>query len=86
MHSFIRWLSGALLVIGMLTGQAAFAQKVLLLTTNIAGAGAEQADAITGYVVLESEFAGTVGAANITRMSVLGTANAISQATFNPDV
>ena len=83
MHSFIRWLSGALLVIGMLTGQTAFAQKVLLLTTNVTAPDPENADAITAYVNLESEFASTVGPSNITRLSVLGTANAISQATFS---
>ena len=63
--------------------QQAYAQKVLLLTTNVTGPNAEEPDAIVAYNNLQSEFERVVGAPNLTRMSVLGTANAISQSTFS---
>ena len=62
--------------------QMAFAQKVLMLTTNIAAPNAERTDAIGAFDNLQAEFAAVVGASNITRLSVLSNANAISQATF----
>ena len=55
----------------------AFAQKVLMLTTSEVAS-----DAIQATNNLQSEFESVVGAANLTRMSVLNNANAISQATF----
>ena len=57
--------------------QQAFAQKVLLLTTNEVAS-----DAVQANNNLEAEFVGVVGAANLTRMTVLTNPNAISQATF----
>ncbi|TDS73885.1 putative secreted protein (IPTL-CTERM system target) [Comamonas sp. JUb58] len=77
---FFRLLLAALVLCA--GGQHALAQKVLMLTTNVTGANAENPDAIDAYTNMESEFAAVVGAANITRMSVLGDANTISSATF----
>ncbi|MEJ5028282.1 IPTL-CTERM sorting domain-containing protein [Comamonas sp. MYb69] len=63
--------------------QQAWAQKVLLLTTNISGANAEAADAITAYNNLQSEFSAQLSnPSDLTRLSVLGNANALSQASF----
>lgn len=58
-------------------GQLAFAQKVLILTTNETAL-----DAIEASNNLQTEFENTVGSANVTRLTVLSNANAISQATF----
>ncbi|WP_395026537.1 IPTL-CTERM sorting domain-containing protein [Comamonas odontotermitis] len=55
----------------------AFAQKVLMLTTNETAT-----DATLANNNLQSEFQSVVGAANFTRMDVLSNANTISQATF----
>ncbi|WP_423935141.1 DUF5979 domain-containing protein [Comamonas sp. 23] len=61
----------------------ALAQKVLLLTTNIAGPNAEQDDAIRAYTNLQNEFSSQLAStSDLTRMSVLGNANAISATTF----
>ena len=83
MRNILRIL-GAVLTATLLWGgsQQAFAQKVLLLTTNVTAPNAENADAILAYTNLQNEFESVVGAANLTRMSILGNANAISQATF----
>nr|WP_312989953.1 hypothetical protein [Comamonas koreensis] len=63
--------------------QHALAQKVLLLTTNIAGPNAEQDDAIRAYTNLQNEFSSQLAStSDLTRMSVLGNANAISATTF----
>lgn len=62
--------------------QQAFAQKVLLLTTNVTGPNAEESDAIEGTENMRAEFEAVVGATNVTTLSVLGNANAISQNTF----
>ncbi|MBB6578238.1 hypothetical protein HNP33_002319, partial [Comamonas odontotermitis] len=78
MQKIIRAL-GFLLTAALLWGgsQQAFAQKVLLLTTTESAADAMQANDN-----LEAEFGSVVGAANLTRMTVLSNANGISQATF----
>lgn len=78
MQKIIRAL-GFLLAAALLWGgsQQAFAQKVLLLTTTESAADAMQANDN-----LEAEFGSVVGAANLTRMTVLSNANGISQATF----
>lgn len=83
MRNILRIL-GAVLAATLLWGgsQQVFAQKVLLLTTNVTAPSAENADAILAYTNLQNEFESVVGAANLTRMSVLGNANAISQSTF----
>lgn len=83
MRTSIRFV-GLILTAMLLWGgsQMAFAQKVLMLTTNIAAPNAENSDAIQAYTNLQNEFQNVVGAANLTRMSVLSNANAISQATF----
>lgn len=83
MRTSIRFV-GLILTAVLLWGgsQMAFAQKVLMLTTNIAAPNAERADAIGAFDNLQAEFAAVVGASNITRMSVLSNANAISQSTF----
>lgn len=73
-------LTAFLLCVG---AQSAFAQKVLMLTTNIAGTNAEDADAITAYNNMEGEFTSALtNPTDLTRLSVLGDANAISQTTF----
>ena len=72
---FFRLLMAAFLLCA--GAQQALAQKVLLLTTNEVATDAMQANDN-----LETEFAGVVGAANLTRMTVLSTPNAISQTTF----
>jgi len=72
---FLRLLIAVFLV--CVGAQQAFAQKVLLLTTNEV-----VSDALQANNNLEAEFAGVVGAANLTRMTVLTNPNAISQATF----
>lgn len=62
----------------------AFAQKVLLLTTNIAAPNPEREDAIRAYNNLQSEFSSQLAnPADLTRMSTLGNANAISATTFS---
>ena len=58
--------------------QMAFAQKVLMLTSNETAS-----DALLAYNNLQSEFQSVVGAGNLTRMDVLSNPNAISQATFS---
>lgn len=79
---YVRLLVAALL---LCTGaQQALAQKVLLLTTNVSGPNAENADAITAYNNLQSEFASHLSnPADLTRLSVLGDAGAISANTFS---
>lgn len=77
---FFRLLMAAFLLCA--GAQQALAQKVLMLTTNIAGTNPERSDAIAAYDNMQAEFEAVVGAANLTRMSVLGNANAISQTTF----
>lgn len=72
---FFRLLMAAFLLCS--GAQQALAQKVLLLTTNEVATDATQANNN-----LEAEFAGVVGAANLTRMTVLSNPNAISQTTF----
>ncbi|MFE1574428.1 hypothetical protein ACFIQG_21970, partial [Comamonas odontotermitis] len=64
-------------------GQLAFAQKVLMLTTNVTGPNTENQEAIDLYNNMQAEFTAVVGASNLTRLSVLGDTNAISQATFS---
>ena len=65
------------------SAQQALAQKVLLLTTNVSGPNAEKVDAIAAYDNLQAEFASQLASpADLTRLSVLGDAGAISQATF----
>ncbi|MNS57414.1 hypothetical protein D3C72_902990 [compost metagenome] len=78
MRSYIRFF-GLILAAALLWGgpQQVFAQKVLLLTTTESATDAMQANDN-----LEAEFGSVVGAANLTRMTVLSNASAISQATF----
>ncbi|MGF6214369.1 hypothetical protein, partial [Comamonas sp. 4034] len=78
MRSYIRFF-GLMLAAALLWGgpQQVFAQKVLLLTTTESASDAMQANDN-----LEAEFGSVVGATNLTRMTVLSNANAISQATF----
>lgn len=58
--------------------QQAFAQKVhQFALTNVTAPNAENADAIT-RINLQNEFEGDISAANLTRMSILGNANAIA--------
>ena len=77
---FIRFFLVAALILGGV--QSVWAQKVLMLTTNVTAPNAENPDAILAYDHLQSEFESVVGASNLTRLSVLGNANAISQSTF----
>ncbi|QMV71409.1 hypothetical protein HS961_00345 [Comamonas piscis] len=64
--------------------QHAFAQKVLLLTTNVEAPNAEQDDAIRAYNNLQSEFSSQLAnPGDLTRRSFLGNANAISATTFS---
>lgn len=54
-----------------------------MLTTNVTAPNAERDDAITAFENLEREFADALpSTSNLTRRSVLGNANAISQADF----
>ncbi|GAB2830749.1 hypothetical protein GCM10027276_36820 [Comamonas piscis] len=63
----------------------AMAQKVLMITTNVSGTNAEGSQVIAAFERLEQEFTSKLPQAdNMTRLSVLGTANALSQETFNP--
>ncbi|WP_158400645.1 IPTL-CTERM sorting domain-containing protein [Comamonas sp. B-9] len=64
--------------------QQAWAQKVLLLTTNVTGASAEDAYVRTAYDNLQGEFASQLAdPSDLTRLSVLSTAGSISQRTFS---
>ncbi|WP_312531182.1 hypothetical protein [Comamonas sp.] len=78
---FFRLLIAAFLL--CLGAQHAFAQKVLLLTTNVTEPNAENPDAVGAYENLQNEFASALAnPSDLTKLSVLGNPNAISQATF----
>ena len=77
---FFRLLMAAFLLCA--GAQQALAQKVLLLTTNVTGPNAEEPEAIQGTNNMRAEFEAVAGATNVTTLSVLGDANAISQSTF----
>jgi len=63
--------------------QQALAQKVLLLTANATSANEESTEVDAAYNNLQTEFASQlVNASDLTRLSVLGNADAISEATF----
>ena len=81
MINLTRWLSAILLVIGLGWGPAAFAQKVLLLTSNTSGPGAERRDAVNAITNLVTEFSNA--GATVEQKSVLSTPSSISSATFN---
>jgi len=79
--TFFRLLIAAFLL--CLGAQHAFAQRVLLLTTNTAGVDPEPPEMVTVYNNVQNEFAAVVGASNITMRSILGDANSLSQASFS---
>lgn len=82
--TFFRLLMAAFLLYA--GAQQALAQQVLLLTTNVTGANAEPADGIESFNNLQQEFANALADPDdLTRMSVLGNAGAISQDTFSQD-
>ncbi|WP_423934919.1 IPTL-CTERM sorting domain-containing protein [Comamonas sp. 23] len=79
-HFFRLCLAALLLSVG---AQQAWAQKVLLLTTDITGANAEGAPERVGFDNLQSEFTSQLAnPSDLTRLSVLNTAGSISQRTF----
>lgn len=78
---FFRLLIAAFLL--CLGAQHAFAQKVLLLTTNVTDPNPEKPDAVGAYENLQNEFASALAnPSDLTKLSELGNPNAISQATF----
>ena len=80
-HFFRLCLAALLLSAG---AQQAWAQKVLLLTTNITGANSEDAYVRTAYDNLQGEFASQLAdPSDLTRLSVLSTPGSISQRTFS---
>lgn len=82
MTNFFRTLG--YMLIGILLaggGQGTFARQVLMLPTAITGGNAERVAAIDAFANTEAEFRMVTGATNLTRMPVLGSANAISQTT-----
>ena len=62
---FIRFFLVTALILG--GTQSVWAQKVLMLTTNVTAPNAENPDAILAYDHLQSEFESVVGASNLTR-------------------
>ena len=67
---FFRLLIAAFLL--CLGAQHAFAQKVLLLTTNVTDPNAEKPDAVGAYENLQNEFASALAnPSDLTKLSVL---------------
>ncbi len=82
MMSIRRWARLLLCASMLLLGSQAMAQKMLMLTTDAGGVNSSVEE--SEFTNMRTEFSNVVGAANVTRVSTLFTANGISAATFNP--